>query len=170
MTTLADLSAATQARFVAALEGVYEHSSWVAERAWATRPFATLADLHAALARAVAAAPQAERLALVRAHPELAGRAALRGELTALSRGEQRGAGLDQCSPDELAELTRLNGAYRERFGFPFVIAVRGHTPASVIAVLARRLANSPEAELEEALRQIDRIALIRLRDRFAET
>lgn len=168
--TLPALSAASQAEFVAALDGIYEHTPWVAERAWSARPFPTLESLHAALAGTVAEAEPAEQLALVQAHPELAGRAAVRGELTDLSRREQGGVGLDQCSAEEFADLTRLNRAYGDRFGFPFIIAVRGHTRASIIAALAQRLGNTREAELRECLRQIDQIAWLRLRDRLQES
>ena len=102
---------------------------------------------------------------MIRAHPELAGRAAIRGELTEASSREQSGAGLDQCSAEEFAELTRLNRAYNERFGFPFILAVRGHTRSSIIANMAERLGNSRETEIATALAQIERIALLRLRD-----
>ncbi len=167
--SLRELSAANRADFTRALDGIYEHSPWVAERAWAARPFASAEALRAALAQTVEQAEPAEQLALLRAHPELAGRAAVRGELTELSRQEQGGAGLDRCSPEEFARLTDLNTKYSRRFGFPFIIAVRGHTRASIIEALAQRLANTREQELTEALRQIDRIAAIRLRARLAE-
>lgn len=167
--TLRDLSASGVEDFTRALDGIYEHSPWVAERAWAARPFASAEALRAALAAAVAHADPAEQLALIRAHPELAGRAAVRGELTELSRQEQGGAGLDRCSPEEFARLTELNAEYGRRFGFPFIIAVRGHTRASIIEALARRLSNTREKELREALHQIDHIAAIRLRARLAE-
>ncbi len=168
--TVAELSALSQGEFVAALDGIYEHSPWVAEAAWAARPFATLDSLHAALSRAVAACGPAAQLALVRAHPQLAGRAAARGELTEASEREQGGVGLDRCSPEELARLTQLNAEYVAKFGFPFIIAVRGHSRASIIAALAQRVAgDARDAELQECLRQIDRIALLRLHDRIAD-
>lgn len=167
--TLAELSTASQAAFVQALDGIYEHSPWVAERAWAARPFATVEALRAALAAAVAGAGQVDQLSLIRAHPELAGRAAVRGELAELSRQEQGSAGLDRCSPDEFARLTCLNAEYRAKFGFPFIIAVRCHTRANIIDALARRLANSVDEEFWECLGEIDRIAAIRLSDRFLD-
>ncbi len=159
---------ASEADFVTALDGIYEHSPWIAQRAWSARPFATAEALRSALAATVAGAERAEQMALVRAHPELAGRAAVRGELTELSRQEQGGAGLDRCSPEEFARLTQLNAEYGARFGFPFIIAVRGHTRASIIEALAMRLRNAADQEFHESLRQIDRIAAIRLRERLA--
>ena len=165
----AALSGLLQPEFVAALDGIYEHSPWVAEAAWAARPFATLADLHAALAEAVARADPAAQLGLIRAHPELAGQQAAQHETAELSRREQGGAGLDQCSPGELARLRSLNATYAAKFGFPFVIAVRGHTRGSIIAALAARVEHGREAELRENLRQIERIALLRLRGRFGD-
>ncbi len=166
---LSALSAMPRAAFVAALDGIYEHSPWVADAAWTARPFASLAALETALAHAVAAAPPSAQLALVRAHPELAGRAAAAGDVAPLSAQEQGRAGLDRCSPDELARLRELNAAYAERFGFPFVIAVHGLTPAAIIAAMRSRLEHGRAQELAEALRQIDRIAGLRLRDRFRD-
>jgi 2-oxo-4-hydroxy-4-carboxy-5-ureidoimidazoline decarboxylase len=151
--------------FVAAFGGIYEHSPWVAERAFAQAPFASRDGLHAAMSAAVHAATPAEQLALIRAHPQLAGKAAIRGELTEASTREQQGAGLDQCSPEEYARLTALNTAYHDKFGFPFIVAVRGHTRASIIAAMQARLANDIAHEQAEALRQIDRIAGFRLQD-----
>ncbi|MBL8484950.1 MAG: 2-oxo-4-hydroxy-4-carboxy-5-ureidoimidazoline decarboxylase [Rhodocyclaceae bacterium] len=167
--TPAALSAMDQAAFTACLGDIYEHSPWVAERAWAARPYADRAALQQAMAGVLAAASRAEKLALIRAHPELAGKAAIRGELTADSRREQAGAGLDQCSAEEFAALTRLNQAYGVRFGFPFVIAVRGLGRQEIIAALERRLAHAPEQEFAEALVQIDRIAAFRLEAKIAD-
>jgi 2-oxo-4-hydroxy-4-carboxy-5-ureidoimidazoline decarboxylase len=170
MTTLtpAALSAMPQPEFVAALDGIYEHSPWVAEAAWNERPFRDAEALAEAMRRAVHHAGAEAQLALIRAHPELAGRAAVRGELTPESTREQSGAGLDQCSPAEFARLTELNRAYGERFGFPFIIAVRGHTRDTIMQAIERRLRNTPDEEREEALHQIDRIAALRLEDRIA--
>jgi len=162
------LSALGRDAFTEALDGIWEHSPWVAERSWETRPFADVASLHHAMVSVVSAASDAEKLALIRAHPELAGRAAIRGELTEESRQEQGGAGLDRCSPEEFARLTDLNRAYNKKFGHPFIIAVRGHTRATIIEAFASRLDNTPEAERAECLAQIARIALLRLQDRFA--
>jgi len=161
------LNGLSAGEFTATLGGIFEHSPWVAERSAAARPFADVDALHRAMCRVVATAGEAEQLALIRAHPELAGRAAIRGELTAASRSEQAGAGLDQCSADEYAELQALNSAYNERFGFPFILAVRGHTRHSIIAAMRARLDNARDAEIAEALRQIERIARFRLDDMF---
>ena len=167
--TLDELNGLDAAAFVAALAHVFEHSPWVAQAVAAQRPFASVAALHAAMCTAVAEADAARQLALIRAHPQLAGRAAIAGELTEDSRKEQTGAGLDRCTPDEYARLTALNAAYDARFGFPFILAVRGHTRGSIIANLAARLDNPPAAEHAEALAQIGRIALFRLGDLLQE-
>src|SRR5262249_52424066 len=150
---------------VEALGGIFEHSPWIAERAAAARPFASVLDLHGAMVAVVDAASGDERLALIRAHPELAGRAAVANELTAASTREQRGAGLDACTPAESARLRELNAAYVAKFGFPFVIAVRGHDRTSIIAALESRVGNDPDAETREALEEIARIAGFRLAD-----
>ena len=168
MTTIQSLNDCDAAGFVDALRGIYEHSPWIAERACARRPFASLAALKLALQDAVDGAAPAERLALLRAHPELAGKAAIAGELTAESAGEQAGSGLDRCSPDEYALLHDLNARYNARFGFPFILAVkgptgRGLTRQAIIDTCARRVSNQPADELAEALRQVHRIAEIRL-------
>jgi OHCU decarboxylase len=163
--TLDELNALPADEFVARLGGIFEHSPWVAEAVVAARPFASVGQLHAAMCGAVASAPVERQLALVRAHPELAGRAAIRDELTDASRREQSGAGLDQCSAQEFAQIGQLNAAYNGRFGFPFVVAVRGLTRGDIIDAMAVRLGNTPEEELAEALRQIERIAGFRLGD-----
>jgi 2-oxo-4-hydroxy-4-carboxy-5-ureidoimidazoline decarboxylase len=151
------------AAFVDRLGGVFEHSPWVAEAVQSQRPFESIDALHSAMCAVVAGSSQAAQLALIRAHPELAGRAAIRGELTDASRDEQAGAGLDRCSAQEFAELHALNDAYHARFDFPFILAVRGHTRHSILASMRARLDNTPAAEMAEALRQIERIAALRL-------
>ncbi|MGI4848041.1 MAG: 2-oxo-4-hydroxy-4-carboxy-5-ureidoimidazoline decarboxylase, partial [Janthinobacterium lividum] len=166
--TLDLLNHADGKRFSAALQGVYEDSPWIAERASAMQPFSSLSQLKLALQTVVSNATVDEQLGLIRAHPELAGRAALAGELTTHSAGEQAGAGLDQCSVDEYARLQQLNADYKSRFGFPFILAVRGPeghglSRAAIIDTFARRLANRPEDEMAESLRQIHRIAELRL-------
>ena len=168
MTTLPDLNSCPPAAFVEALRGIYEHSPWIAERAAPMRPFASLAALKQALQAVVMQASRDEQLALLRAHPELAGKAAIAGELTAESTGEQAASGLDRCSPEEYARLQELNARYGEKFGFPFILAVkgptgRGLTRAAIIETFARRLENGLEAEMRECLRQVHRIAEIRL-------
>src|SRR3954454_19070320 len=129
-----DLTAMDEDAFVAALGGVFEHSPWVARDASARRPFATVSELAGALEAARRAAPRARQLALIRAHPELAGREARAGELTAESAGEQARAGLDRLTASEVGELEALNAAYRERFGFPLIVCVREHTKDSILA------------------------------------
>ncbi|HEY8878491.1 MAG TPA: 2-oxo-4-hydroxy-4-carboxy-5-ureidoimidazoline decarboxylase [Roseateles sp.] len=172
MMTLDQLNGASDADFVALLDGTYEHSPWIAERAAAARPFKSLAALKVALARVVREATVDEQLGLIRAHPELAGKAAVAGELTAESTNEQQKAGLTACTPEEFAKLQKLNADYNARFGFPFILAVRGprgtgFTRAEIIATFERRLRAHPDLERAECLRQIHRIAEIRLNDKF---
>lgn len=161
--TLDSLNRADPDAFVAALGGIFEHSPWVAEQVVAHRPFASIEALHAAMCAAVAAAGHERQMALIRAHPQLAGKAAIRGELTESSTNEQRGAGLDQCSPEQFAEITRLNADYDARFGFPFILAVKGHTRDSIIANMRARIGHDRDAEIAEALKHIERIAGFRL-------
>jgi len=170
MTTLDDLNRCDTAAFTAALHGLYEHSPWIPERAAAARPFASAAALKLALQVVVTAASRDEQLGLIRAHPELAGRAAIAGQLTAESTGEQARAGLHLCTPEEFATLQRLNADYNARFGFPFILAVKGPTGqgltrSAIIDAFARRLDNQPAEEMAESLRQIHRIAELRLND-----
>ncbi len=155
--------------FVAQLGGIYEHSPWVAERAWKAQPFRSRDALHAAMEEVVAAATHEEQLALIRAHPKLAGRLAMAGQLTDASRSEQAGAGLDRCTPEEFARLHALNVAYRNKFGFPFIVAVRGLTRMHVVAQLEQRLAHSVEQEFSACVREIGRIAGFRLHDLIGE-
>lgn len=166
MITLDALNRLSQDEFREALADIFEHSPWVPERTLHARPFADLAQLHGCLCDTVAAADRSEQQALIDAHPELAGKAALRGEVTDASRREQSGAGLDQCSAEEFARINALNDAYRAKFGFPFIVAVRGHSRASIITALEVRLARTREEEFAEALFQIGRIALFRLAER----
>jgi allantoate deiminase/N-carbamoyl-L-amino-acid hydrolase len=169
VTSIAKLNALTAQEFVGALESIWERSSWIPERVAGMRPFRSVLDLHGAMSSAVLTAGLDEQLALIRAHPQLAGKAATRGELTPDSTREQRGAGLDACSPEELARLTKLNALYTERFGFPFVLAVKGHNRSSILNELERRVGNTLEVERMEALQQISRIAAFRLLDLVAE-
>ncbi len=161
--TLAELNALSEPRFVATLGGIFEHSPWVAQRVAGARPFASVDTLHRAMVAEVERASADERLALIRAHPELAGRAAVRDELTTESRREQAGAGLSECSSDEFARLTELNARYRARFRFPFVLAVKGYDRTGIIDEFARRVDNDPADEQAEAIAQIARIARFRL-------
>jgi len=167
--SLQELNALPAPQFVAALAGVFERSPWVAERVASARPFASVPQLHAAMCAAVGSASLDEQLALIRGHPELAGRAAIRGELTPESTREQQGAGLAACSPQEFARLQELNAAYSRKFGFPFVLAVKGHTRASVLEALQQRVGHGLEEERATALREIGRIARFRLAELLAD-
>jgi OHCU decarboxylase len=167
--TLADVNAMDEDAFVTALGALFEHSPWVARDAHARGPFETVADLHGALSAAMRGAPAERQVALVRAHPELAGREAVAGELTGASTSEQSRAGLDRLSPAEARALRDLNAAYRERFGFPLVVCVREHTKDSILAWGRARLAHDRDEQLETALAEIAKIAHLRLRDLVAE-
>lgn len=160
---LAALSALPQAAFVARLGNIFEHSPWIAERAWAASPFASVDVLHGAMLKVLHGASAAEQLALIRAHPELAGTEAAAGTLTAASTGEQQGAGLDQCTAGELQRLRTLNAAYRARFDFPFVIAVKGLSRHQIIAAIETRLNNDAATEFRTCLDEIGKIARFRL-------
>jgi N-carbamoyl-L-amino-acid hydrolase len=168
--TLSELNDCDLAGFVERLRGIYEHSPWIPERAVAQRPFANASALKLALQDAVAQATPDEQLGLIRAHPELAGKAAVAGALTRESTREQAQSGLHLCSPEEFAALQRLNADYKVRFGFPFILAIKGPdgqglARRDIIATFARRLKNRREAEIAECLRQIKRIAELRLND-----
>ena len=165
MISLNELNTASVDGFVATLGGIFEHSPWVAERAAADRPFGSRLELLDRMRAVVAAASIDEQLALIRAHPELAGRAAIRNELTPDSTREQKGAGLHACTREEFARLQELNTAYNQRFGFPFILAVRGHDPRSILRELERRLTHDINGEHAVALEQIGRIAGFRLAD-----
>jgi 2-oxo-4-hydroxy-4-carboxy-5-ureidoimidazoline decarboxylase len=162
-TTLDQLNRASTEAFVAALSGIFEHSPWVAGAAAGLRPFASIEALHQTMSNAVRTAGETKQLALIDAHPELAGKAAVRGELTAESTREQSGAGLTQCTPEEFDKLQSLNRAYREKFGFPFILAVRGYDRKGIIENFESRLNNSRADEMRANLDQIDRIARFRL-------
>ena len=149
--------------FVAALGGIFEHSPWAAERSIGDRPFASIGALHAAMVAAVQRALASEQLTLLRAHPELAGKAAIGGELTVASTREQDGAGLGQCSPSEYARITELNKRYSAKFGFPFILAVKGRDRDGILREFARRVEHDRATEWAEALRQVALIARFRL-------
>ncbi|WP_110673657.1 MULTISPECIES: 2-oxo-4-hydroxy-4-carboxy-5-ureidoimidazoline decarboxylase [Salinicola] len=159
----------TREDFIATYGDIYEHSAWIAAAAWDSGlddRHDTPAGLAARLREPVDAASPEAQLALIRAHPDLAAKAAVAATLTADSRREQAGAGLDQCTPEEFARFEQLNAAYRERFGFPFVIAVRGLDRHAILDAFAQRLEQTPEAERHTAIAQIHRIALLRLEAR----
>ena len=151
--------------FTATLGAVFEHSPWVPQRAAASRPFASRLDLLDAMRAVVEAAPVEEQLGLIRAHPQLGARGRKRAELTEASSREQRRAGLDACSDEEFDQLLRLNTAYVHKFSFPFILAVRGHDPNSILTSMGNRLNNTPEVERHTALTQIGLIGGYRLAD-----
>jgi OHCU decarboxylase len=156
---IGELNLLDRSRFVDAVGWIFECSPWVAERAWDVRPFAGLDALHAAMVQEVDRATSSERLALLMAHPDLGARA----RLTRASTEEQAGAGLDGLTSGEFEQLHRLNAAYRSRFGFPFLLAVKGATKHDVLRALQARMESTPENEYREALRQVFRIARFRL-------
>ena len=173
--TLEKLNAADLATAASLLDGLYEHSPWIAEAALAQRPFRSLAQIKYAMAQVLDKAPVQAKLDLIRAHPELAGKAMETNTLTAESTNEQNKAGLTRCTPEELEHIRKLNAEYGKRFGFPFILAVRGPrgaglAKAEIIETFERRLHNHPDFELGEALRNIHRIAEIRLNDKFGYT
>jgi 2-oxo-4-hydroxy-4-carboxy-5-ureidoimidazoline decarboxylase len=159
------LAGLNQAAFTASLGEIFEHSSWVAQAAWAQRPFDSVATLHAAMIGAVRTAPAAQQIAFLRGHPELAGKEAQAGTMTGHSTHEQ--AGLNALSRAEFNELRRLNAAYAQRHGFPFIIAVLGHTKAQIFDALRERAANDTPGEIEAALQQIAAITRRRLNTLF---
>ena len=161
--TIEALNGMSRAAFVDALGTVFERSPWVAERAWAARPFHSAGALRHAMVDAVRQATLEERIALLRAHPDLAGRAARAGTMTEASVAEQASAGLDRLSEAEYERFHRLNTAYRQRFGFPFIIAVRRHDTASILAAFETRLGHSRDAEIETALSEVFDITGMRL-------
>ena len=164
--TLEQLNAMSRADFTATLADIFEHAPWVADRAYARRPFASVAALHEAMLAEVAAAPLPAVVAFLNNHPDLAGPAARREPLTEASAREQAIAGLDALTPEAAARLAEWNARYRARFGFPFIICVRRHTHDSIHAEFERRLAGDPVAERRAALAEIARITALRLVDR----
>ena len=171
-TTLAQLNTAPLPEAAQLLDGLYEHTPWIVQQALQQRPFASLAALKLACARALEQGGREAQIGLVRAHPELAGKAMVAKTLTAESSNEQSKAGLTQCAPEEFARIQQLNTDYNARFGWPFILAVRGPRGSGlgkqqIIAAFERRLHSHPDAELAECLRNIHRIAEIRLNDKF---
>ena len=165
MIPLSELNRADRAAFVAALGGIFEHSPWIAEAAWAARPFADVAALHAAMVAAMRSAPHARALALLRAHPELAGRAMVDKTLTADSTSEQTRSGLTHCTPEEFARLTRLNADYNRKFGWPFILAVKFLDRPTIIRTFAERLEQCAADEFDNCLANIEKITRWRLDD-----
>ena len=151
--------------FVRLIGPVFEHSPWIAEAAWKTRPFKDLDALHKALCETVAQSSEDKQLALIRAHPDLVGRAALAGTLTASSTSEQASAGLNELSAEEVAAFQKYNATYREKFGFPFVICARLNKKEAILNAFPVRLQHPREQEIKTALEEIGKIAYLRLRD-----
>jgi N-carbamoyl-L-amino-acid hydrolase len=175
MISIQQLNQATPEQATLMLDGVYEHSPWIAANALSQRPFRSLAHLKYCLVQSLEAAGREAKLGLIRAHPELAGKAMQSNTLTAESTNEQNKAGLTECTPDELAYIAKLNAAYLAKFGFPFILAVRGARGVGlskqfILSAVERRLHNHPLFELDECIRQIHRIAEIRLNDKFGVT
>jgi 2-oxo-4-hydroxy-4-carboxy-5-ureidoimidazoline decarboxylase len=165
MSFVEKLNASDRDAFTAALGHLFEHSPWVAEKTWFRRPFRDAAHLHAELCAVMRGAAPELQIALIRAHPDLAGRLALAGQLTAESTREQASAGLNRMSLEELSVFQKLNEAYRARFGFPFIICARLNDRSAILSAMKARLENSPEKEHEAALAEIERIAWLRLED-----
>ena len=163
--TLQTVNALDRDAFTAALGGLFEGSPWVAAETWPARPFASPDHILAALQATVDRSSEERKLALIRAHPDLVGRAARAGPLGPASTREQAAAGLDRLTPEEVAAFDRLNRAYRERFGFPFVVCARENQKAGILAGFAARLPNPREREVAVALAEVAKIARLRLLD-----
>jgi 2-oxo-4-hydroxy-4-carboxy-5-ureidoimidazoline decarboxylase len=169
MIPLSQLNLLPREAFVQTVGPVFEHSPWIADEAWSRRPFTNVPQLHHALCDIVRAAAEPRQVDLIRAHPDLAGRAALTGSLTAQSAGEQAGAGLDRLNEAELEAFRTSNDAYRRKFGFPFVICARLNKKEVMLQGFKRRLENSRNQEVQTALEEIFKIADLRLRDLIAD-
>ena len=163
--TFANLNSLSRAEFIRIVGPAFEHSPWIAEAAWAKRPFASPDELHRELCQTVTVADEERQLALIRAHPDLVGRLALAGRLTKESTNEQASAGLDQLTPDEIATFKANNASYKEKFGFPFVICARLNKKEAIMNGFKVRLDNFREQEIKTALEEIFKIAELRLRD-----
>lgn len=163
--TIAQLDQFAQAEFVRVVGPVFEHSPWIAEATWLQKPFSNLSNLHSALCHTVKTTSEEKQLALIRAHPDLVGKLALAGQLTNESTHEQASAGLHQLSPQEIELFKKQNAAYKNKFGFPFVICARLNKKDAIIAGFEQRLKNSRELEIKTALEEIYKIADLRLHD-----
>ncbi|MBW8865470.1 MAG: 2-oxo-4-hydroxy-4-carboxy-5-ureidoimidazoline decarboxylase [Verrucomicrobia bacterium] len=163
--SLAVLNTLPRDGFTSVIGPVFEHSPWIAEAAWSKKPFVNVEQLHHELCEMVKNSNEDKQLALIRAHPDLVGRLALAGELTKESTGEQASAGLDKLSPEEVALFQKNNAAYKEKFGFPFIICARLNKKEAILTGFERRLKNSREQEIQAALVEIFKIAELRLRD-----
>lgn len=172
MTPLVEINQLNASQFSQLFGAVYEHSPWIAERAFALRPaggFASRAQVHATLVATVQLASEAEKVALLNVHPELAGKEAAAGTLTTASTSEQASAGLTSMTAGDVEQLRELNAAYREKFGFPFIIAVRNNTQAAIFGAIKSRLFNTRAMELNNALMQVGEIARLRLMDLISD-
>ncbi|MEO7598604.1 MAG: 2-oxo-4-hydroxy-4-carboxy-5-ureidoimidazoline decarboxylase [Opitutus sp.] len=165
MTTIESLNLADRAEFVRALGHLFEHSPWVADQTWDRRPFQDVAHLHRELCATMYRAPVDQQRALIEAHPDLAGRLALAGKLTAESTREQASAGLDRMSTEAMEAFQKLNTAYRDRFGFPFIICARLNARDAILQAMRSRIHHSPTEEHMAALVEIEKIAELRLQD-----
>lgn len=163
--TLSQLNSFTQDEFARIVGPVFEHSPWIAEAVWSKRPFASAEELHRSLCQTVADADEDKQLALIRAHPDLVGKLALAGQLTKESTNEQASAGLGHLTPEEVALFQTNNAAYKEKFGFPFIICARLNKKDAILNGFKLRLQNSREQEVQTALNEIFKIAELRLRD-----
>lgn len=166
--TISEINSLAREEFIGVTRAVFEHSPWVAETAWSHKPFASVEQLHRAMCKTVNGAGAERQLALIRAHPDLAGRLAAAGQLTRESASEQSSAGLDRLSPEEIDRFEKKNAAYKQRFDFPFVICARLSKKEVILSALERRLQNSREQELKTALNEIFKIAELRLKDLIA--
>jgi 2-oxo-4-hydroxy-4-carboxy-5-ureidoimidazoline decarboxylase len=166
--SLDQVNALSRDEFVAAFGDVAEHSPWVAEKAAGARPFTSRRAMAEAFVDAVLAAGEPHKLALLRAHPDLAGRAAVAGEIAEYSKREQAGAGLDRLTPEEFGRFSALNEAYRKKFRFPFILAVKGIDKHGILHSFEERIANDPEAEFANAVRQVAQLVAFRIDDRVS--
>ncbi len=167
--TLAEINSSDTESFVALLGEIFENSPWLMERAAAKRPYLSRDVLVAELIKVLNSADRDEQLTLIRAHPDMAGKAARAGELTASSTREQANAGLDRLTDKEFERFNTLNTAYQKQFGFPFIIAVRDHTKDSILDAFEARLGNDPAAEIAEAIKNIARIVSLRIAETVRE-
>lgn len=168
--TLEELNTLNQSQFIDTLGSIYEHSPWVAEQAYKFKPFDSLQQLQQRMFECVTHADLQLQTQLILNHPELAGKAAERGELTSDSAKEQSSAGLDQCSPEELLQLQTLNAAYQKKFGFPFIVAVKGLTRHAIIDAIKQRTNNTADQEFASCIKEIGKIAHIRLEQLLENT
>ena len=162
---IADLNVLSSEEFVRLIGPVFEHSPWIAQMTLARRPFANADQLHLRLCEVVRSASEAKQLELIRAHPDLVGRAAQEGALTRASNAEQASAGLNRLTPEEIATFQESNKAYRDKFGFPFVVCARLNKKGAILSGFKARLRNSREQEIQTALEEIFKIARLRLED-----